>query len=57
MCDLETRMQPDPEQERILARINSKLDAIERRKATLSAPYGTRTVVGTRAKMISYEED
>ena len=32
-------MQPDPEQERILARINSKLDAIERRKATLGAPY------------------
>jgi|GEM_PF-6062545 len=39
VCDLETRMQPDPEQERILARINSKLDAIERRKATLGAPY------------------
>ena len=39
VCDLETRMQPDPEQERILARINSKLDAIERRKASLGAPY------------------
>jgi len=30
VCELESRLEPDPEQERILARINSKLDILER---------------------------
>ena len=33
VCELESRLEPDPEQERILARINSKLDILERNAA------------------------
>ena len=60
VCELESRLEPDPEQERILARINSKLDILERNAAAkrnmseeprLSADYSSRRSMDGERKL------